>query len=285
MRQFQAPDLFVTLLACLLVAAIVVLGVLLVDNPTLKTAVLVASGSPPTSVMILWWQFGQRIRLWGYRRYYRIFGPRCVISLSGVVPTCPDVESALLDKALGIAGRWRPGARSLLRNANRVVIEADYKTLTVDVLPDDVDESEEFDEFEDDDGLDAPGIEPQQYSRIHFQLRGYAGPLTRMDSLVSSEIASLMSQLLRGMGSSSGTPNFALRAEVAGVNPFMTFYLRDVPADRIKEFRLNITEERHGSRVVTTVMSSSIGVSAHDPVALVQAAKSYLASPALAHVD
>ena len=66
---------------------------------------------------------------------------------------------------------------------------------------------------------------------------------------------------------------------------FPDFYLRDVPSGAINNFDLKLTEDLHGEKATVRITGSSIDISAHSPVALTQAAKHYLASPALAHID
>ena len=103
-----------------------------------------------------------------------------------------------------------------------------------------------------------------------------------MDSYLQSEIKSLLEELERQMGKRGTSPNLALRARIVGTNPFLIFYLRDVPPGRVDEFRLSVSEERHGHAASVTVGANAVFVAARSPSVLVDTASRYLASPSLA---
>ena len=271
MRQVQAPDLIAVLFACLTTLIGASLAWAYLDG-FWQNFVVSVSAAPPPIVTLFWWLGSQRLRLLVYRRYYRFAGPRCTMQVLGNIPTRPDEESDLLQSVHAIARRWNPAAHPIMSLANRTVIEAGPRTLTVDVLT-------EYSEEDDDEECPVPD------RRIELAVHGYEGTLSQMDSLVSGQVAGLLEQLVTDMSRPGAVPNFTLKVQIQGTNPFMAFYLRDVPVSAISNFQLSVTEDLYGASAALRVTASSVDVATRSPVALTQAAKRYLATPALAHVD
>ncbi len=190
----------------------------------------------------------------------------------GEIPARPDQESTLLQQALSIAKKWNPGAHPIMSVANRTIIEAGPRTLTVDVVTQYPDEEAE-EECQ----------EPER--RIRLVLHGYEGALSRIDSLVDGEVAGLLEQFASKMGRRDTSPSFTLKVQIQGTNPFMAFYLRDVPVGTINNFSLSLTENLSGGSAALRVTASSVDVSARSAIDLARSAKRYLATPALAHVN
>ena len=271
MRQVQAPDLIAVLLACLTTLIGTSVAWSYLDGFWQHFTVSV-SAAPPPILTLFWWLGSQRLRLRVYRWYYRFAGPRCSLQVLANIPTSPDEEPDLLQMVLTTAVRWNPAARLIMSVANSTVIEAGPRTLTADVLTEYGDEEED-------------GECPEPDRRIRLALHGYEDTLSRMDSVVSEEISGLLEQLVTGLCRPGATPNFTLKVQIQGTNPFMAFYLRDVPAGAINTFQLNLTENLYGASTALRVTASSVDVATRSPVALTRAAKRYLATPALAHVD
>ena len=273
MRQVQAPDLIAILLACLTTLVGASLAWSYLDG-FWQHFIVSVSAAPPPIITLFWWLGSQRLRLRVYRWYYRFAGPRCTMQVLGNIPTCPDEESDLLQRVAAIAERWNSAAHPIMSVANSIVFEAGPRTLTVDVLTEHADEDAE-------DGEEYPDSERQ----IRLALHGYEGTLSRMDSLVSGEVAGLLERFVTDMCRPGATPNFTLKIQIQGTNPFMAFYLRDVPAGAINNFHLSLTEDLYGASAALRVTASSVDVATRSPGALTRAAKRYLATPALAHVD
>ena len=81
------------------------------------------------------------------------------------------------------------------------------------------------------------------------------------------------------------SPKLSLNMNINGRNPFLGFYLRDIPTERIQFFRVEINESMSGHNVRVEASMNHLSVQASTATALVAAAKRYLASPALANLD
>ena len=223
------------------------------------------------------WITNPRIRLPAYRLYYLAFGPRCDVQVLGTVPVdCSWDDATALGAALSVAQNWRKDAKQTLRISNRSVIQAGPRTLSVNIVGD-------WAEY--DANAEATGF-PSNDRHISIDLRGYESRLTRMDSLLQREVQALLDALSKDEIKRVGKrPNFTLRVHIEGTNPFLAFYLRDVPIPRIDNFQLQIDTSEFGNDVNITVTSNMMTVAAHSPSALVGSARRYLATPAIAHLN
>ncbi len=135
-----------------------------------------------------------------------------------------------------------------------------------------------------DDNEEEPNCEPlDRY--IAIDLRGYEGKLTRTDSLLHREVQALLDAFSNDMKKSGTQTNFTLRVSIQGNNPFLAFYLRDVPVNRVDNFELRVNANEFGNDVTVTVRSNLITVAAHSASALVGSARRYLATPAIANLN
>ena len=271
----KPPDLIV--LAVIVLATTAIVGVL--GWPTKEvhgwhTFLFGALPLADTCIAIFWFLGlgGKSCRLWAFRLYYKFCGPRCHMEVMGTVEVdaCSFPSSvSVLQTVLLTSRKWNPAAKETAHLKNRTVIQAGARTLTVD--------SSVFDLATAEDDVDEAAVDGR---RITFTLRGYEGTLGRLDEYLQGEVVSLLEALtMLGKGLPS---TFSLQATIAGINPFLLFYLRDVPSSEdIKSFRLQLTKEEHGNQVAVYVTSDSISVSARTPSALVESAKRYLATPAL----
>ena len=277
MRNFKSPDVVVTvLLSILTLAAVLWLG-WSGSGGNWRLVGLSVVTAAFSGFQFFWWMMGSVLRLPAYRVYYRFFGPDCEITILGDIAVEPSAEeSTQLDKVLGIAKQWSPAAQEALRVSNRSVIRAKSRTLTVDVASE---YAGGYDESPDEDDEEIVS------QRVQIDLGGYEGKLPRLDSLVDKEISSLLELFSLHLLKKDASPTFTLQAKLTGTNPFFVFYLRDVPAVAVDNFKLHLTEDQQGAQVFVTVTGSSVRVAARSPGALARSARRYLATPALAYAD
>ena len=216
---------------------------------------------------------GKSCRLWAFKRYYTFFGPKCDIQVMGMMYSPPLRDDAdMLQQVLAVAKTWDPKSRQTIALSNRSVIQAGSRTLTVDVA----------DLYSDVWGAGDEGEMPNEEGcgqrQVNIDLRGYVGPLGQMESELRAIVALLEALVAHG----GSQPTFSLIAHISGINPFLLFYLRDVPTESIKDFRLQLAKEEYGNLVSVAVTVDTIRVSARTPSALAESARRYLGAPALA---
>lgn len=221
-------------------------------------------------VQVVWWTWPP-LRLWFYRAIYRFRGPQCEIKVSGVIYAESRDRKELLNHVLKAVKIWSDNARETISIDNRSVIQAGPLTLGITVFDDDLDAD-----------ADADGAISPLDLQLRIELTGYRGPLTRMDSLLRSEVQTLFDALETKFLKLGRSSTFSLQAYMSKSNPFLVFYLQNVPLADRNAFKLQVRSEDHGNRFSVDVTGTSIDVSAHTPSVLVNQACRYLASPALA---
>lgn len=281
MKVFWSPDLIVSAaLAGILVSLVCALGWPLLEADGWRVFLLATIPIFHAGFSFLWIA-RPRFRLFAYRLYYMVFGHKCDVQILGTVSVHSSWDDAtVLNAALRVAQRWRSDAKETLRSSNRSVIQASGRTITVSVVGDQ-DEDDEGTETLEEDALDPNRTERQ----IIIDLRGYEDKLTRTDAALHSEVHALLESFATEMCRAETKPNFTLRAHIRGTNPFLAFYLRDVPIAHIDNFQLEINAREFGNDVTVTVRSDLITVAAHSPRALVESARRYLATPAVANLN
>ena len=189
-------------------------------------------------------------------------------------PTVSD--DALLNEVYSLAKQLNSGARVDLNINNRSVIRVGAQILTTTVL------TTYAQDYQDWDGL---GLEEKVEAEksINFDLGGYEGAIASLDDALRKRALPLLSRLNSEIKKQGTLANLSLVAQINGANPFLTFYLRDVPSSRVEGFHLKLETKRHGHIEILEVTADSITVAARTPDALVESACGYLASPALAH--
>ena len=230
-----------------------------------------------TVAVTSWWTSKQHTRLWGYKLYYRFFGPSCSVRIIGRFQVNPSLSDAeLLNEVYSLTKKWNSGAWVALSNNNRSVIRIGAQTLTTTVatmpLRDDYD-GDAFDHEE----------EARVEKSVSLDLGGYEGAIASLDEALRKRALPLLSRFNSEMKQQGTFANLTLEAHINGTNPFLTFYLRDVPSSRVEGFYLKLTTKKHGLTEMLEVTADSITVAARTPDALVESARGYLASPALAY--
>jgi len=214
---------------------------------------------------------GFRVKL--LQQVFKLHGPRAEASVNGSIPLDPqEAVSDTLNQIIAIAKKWRRDARVEAFLDSRVIIAAGPRTLTVNVRP-----VRPFDQTDE---------EPEESrNTLEFELRGYETRIGRMDHLLQADIAALLNELTRQLCTKGKEPNLSLNLSIDGKNPYLGFYLRGVPINKIDLFQARLTEEHYGNRVDVQVTLNLLSVQSRNPNALIDSARRYLASPALAHIN
>lgn len=214
-----------------------------------------------------------KARILVYRLWYKVAGPSVEIQVIGTVPINPESRiDDELKQVKDVARSWRDNARVDAEFDNRIIIAAGARTLTATLMRRGGEEGCDSDEAGD--SLD-----------LHFELRGYQSRVTTVDDLLLTDVAPLLQKLTdRGLANRR-TPALSLNLDMGGRNPFLGFYLRDVATERIQVFQIRLNERVSSHKVRVEVTMTRLSVQASDPLALVNAARRYLASPALANLD
>ena len=227
--------------------------------------------------VVFWWTSRQKLRRLGYKWYYRFFGPRCTVRITGRFEVNANrSDDALLNEVYLLTKNWNPRAKVDINVNNRSVIRAGAQTLTTTVVTNSLEESDDRDDLEDEDGA---GVEKS----VSFDLGGYEGAIASLDDALYRRALPLLLRLNSDIKKQGTDANLSLQAHIDGTNPFLTLYLRDIPSSRVEAFHLKLTTENQGLREMVEVTADTITVAARTPDALVESARGYLSSPALAH--
>ena len=218
------------------------------------------------------------IRLFATKLYHRVGGPTYEVQAGGTIwTTTPESEGELLRLGLSTAKKVYTNAKVETALTNRVIIKADRsRTIRID-LPQDFDDDDEH--MDSDEGTGGHDRE------VMFQLWGYSGKATGIETMLEREIAPFFDQMIAVMQEGHTPGNFWLRIHMEGKNPFLQFYLRDVPDAEVGKFQLDLTDVFAGDSIRVAIGEDSFRLSANNPRGLVNSAKSYLSTPALAHRD
>ena len=286
MSKLLPPDWIA--LASPLVLVGVSVGIIIIfidDNPNVKVGLTASVSCIPGLAAFLWQSSG--IRVLFFRFYYRYFGPNCVVRILGEIPVNADQsDKELLDKAVRAMKLGEEEPELVAEVGNRRVVLVAKRHLTIDALTVDMrDEEMEVVDWEgEEEGIGSIGDSFEGMDldrRLVFNLLGYEGKLTKVDSLLRAEVPVLLERLNDNVKVQGALCMFSLRATIEGENPFLVFYLKDVPTRGREEFTLKLVSGEGDSQVVVGVSLDSIDVSARTPSRLMESASRYLASPAL----
>ena len=287
MRDIQPPDAIgMALLVLSLAVVLLLVGTVVTSELGIRLVIAGSCQLVIFAITVLWWT-ARGIRLQAFRFYYRFFGPICQIRIIGNIPVNPKRgDKELLSRVLQIVKTWNPDADRVADMRNRNVITAGARTLTVDTRGDVVDEDQYNGAgYEYEARIEVESWEDYEYPtdrEVVFNLGGYEGKLTRMDLLLEHEISHLLGRFNGDIKREDAQSMYSLRATIQSSNPFLVFYLRDVPASNIQEFGLSFKEGAAEEQVSVTVTGNYINISARTPTRLLETARKYLASPSLA---
>lgn len=272
-RKLLTPEIIIFLVLILL--AVVLAGFL--AYPLLSTGwrPFIAVFVPfIVAVLPFLWCTNTPARIWVYRYYYKLWGPTAEVSVFGIIPLNPEIDqTGALNTISAISKDWRRDAHVDARLENRIVIGAGPRTLTATVRVSNHSDDEETRE----------DVE----HHIAFELRGYETKVTRIDQLLQDETGALLDKIATSFSFPSQrlSSSFSLNITIAGRNPFLGFYLRDVPVEKIHTFQVILHEQRQGDDVSVQVGMDGLSIQARNARALISSARRYLASPTWAHLQ
>ena len=281
LKSLPPPDALIPLFVGLAAAAFIALLAWFIVDGTLSRLWLMGVapnaltlGSSLLKVAVV----RRRVHKW----WYNFIGIDYSVEAGGIlrVPLTAG-EKGVLDCALRAAKKVFGTASVETRLTNRLIIKAGTWTARIDVpqplLPEGEDEGDaDADEDEDD---------HEATREVSFQLWGYNGKETRIAAKLDQQVAPFIRDLAENMKALPDTRSFWLRIRMAGKNPFLGFYLRDVPGSKVGQFHLDLTDSIAGNTVHVFIRDDGFRVSSEDPSALVAATRSYLSTPAFAHSD
>ena len=155
--------------------------------------------------------------------------------------------------------------------ANRIVIKAGRsRTIVIDVQDDVLGEPD----CDDGDG---------EQQLVEFSLRGYDAGVTHTQEMLDEEIEPFIDALVDAVQDGIKSQNFSVAIGMNSPNPFLNFYLKDVPTASVKDFRLDLNDMYAGDPVRVVVRQDGLHVAARKPSSLVKSTKAYLVTPALSH--
>ena len=276
--MLRAPDiLFLVAVLAISVGSIVWLGWPVWNAEGWQSFLFLGIPLLHTVAVTSWWTSRQRLRLWGYKNYYRFFGPNCSVRIVGQFQVDADLsDNALLGRVLTLAKEINSRSHEDITINNRSVIRVGAQVLTTTVA------TTSQEEDNDGDGLGSEE-EAQVEKSMSFDLGGYEGAIASLDEALRKRALPLLLRLNSEIKKQGTLANLSLQAQINGNNPFLTFYLRDVPSSRVQGFYLKIETKNHGYIEMLEVTGDTITVAARTPDALTESARGYLASPALAY--
>lgn len=268
MRRLFTPDIFASLfIAAILIAVVAFVAWPLADQSIWRLFLIAAAPAIPELARVA--LKVPAVRLLVHRVAHRLSGPVYEVQAGGMIwTTSSDSEATLLDRGLTIAKKVYSNAKVETSLTNRVMIKAGRsRTVRID-LPQE---------------LQHGCGEEENDRRVEFLLWGYDGKATRIEKLLEKEIAPFIDELTKAMQNGGESRNFWLRIHTQGQNPFLQFYLRDVPDAEVSNFQLELTDIFAGDLIKVSVQQDGFRVTATTPFGLASSAKAYLATPALSH--
>lgn len=276
--MLRAPDiLFLVAAVAISLGLIVWLGWPVWNNEGWQSFLFLGIPLLYTVAVTSWWTSRQRLRLWGYKRYYRFFGPNCAVRIVGQFQVDANLsDQALLEKVLTLTREINSRAHEDIGINNRSVIRVGAQVLTTTVAT--ICQEEDYDG-----NGSGPEEEVKVEKSISFDLGGYEGAIASLDNALHKRALPLLLRLNSEIKKQGTLANLSLEARINGINPFLTIYLRDVPSSSVQGFHLKIETKQHGHIEMLEVTADTITVAARTPDALIESARGYLASPALAY--
>ena len=221
------------------------------------------------------------LRFHFHKLRFRFLGPTYQVRAGGRFRTAlSESDAELLKVGLQTAQKVYGTARTESSLTNRIVIGgANSRTIRLDL-------SQEFDDKDEDDPDDVLAEEDVRGSRlIEVELWGYEANSTRVSRLVESEIVPFFDNLGDAMRAEAEGRNFWLRITLPGRNPFLQFYLRDVPDANVSKFQLEFTQDMAGDKARVAILKEGFSISAFTPRPFARLVSIYLSTPALANSD
>lgn len=216
-----------------------------------------------------------RFKTWVTEKRYHLFGPSAEMKVLGTFPLDDESEfQDVLDEVRHVAKSWRISnqsqaqARVDSRRAESIILSAGARTLTATIRSD-----------EDEDLESRPSL------YLVVELRGYQNKVRRLRYILENEIERLLVALSDACSDKRGWDNLSLSITIEGRNPFLGFYVRDIPARDISHFVVRAKPIKSNADARIEIVRDGFSVQASTPRSLVRVARRYLASPAIADIE
>lgn len=257
-------------------AAAMVIAYPLADKSVVRSLLMVAMSLSAMIYGVV--KTSPRLRFYFHKLRYRLFGPTYQVRAGGTFRAgLTGSESTLLTVGLRTAEKVYRTARTESSLTNRIVISAHSRTIRLD-LPQELEDGDE-------DGLDDIGESLGFNKLVEVTLWGYEANSTRIADLVENEIVPFFDNLREAMEAEAEGRNFWLKITLPGRNPFLQFYLRDVPDADVSKFQLEFTQDIAGDKARVAILKEGFSVSAFTPRPFARLIRAYLSTPALANSD
>ena len=219
-----------------------------------------------------------RARLLYHRVRFYAFGPTYKVSVAGVFRTsAPGEDKVLLEVGTSVAKKVYGTTRVLPPLTNRVAIRANDSTTIQITLP-----QEPEHEHEPDDPID---LAFETGRLVEVELWGYDTNARRITKVMEREIVPFLSGMVDALQAETLGRSFSLNITLPSKNPFLRFYLKDVPDADVNKFQLEFSQKVAGDYARVVVRENGFSVSAFAPQPFTRIVRTYLSTPALAHSE
>ena len=210
-----------------------------------------------------------------YQLRQRLRSPIYEVNAGGMIwTTSQDDGPVLLKRGLTVAKNTFKAAKAESTFSNRMLILAGRsRSIRLDLNEETQDDSQENEDH----------AEGQR--RVDFLIRGYRSKVAQIANEIDKEIAPFIENLTREIQEGSSSPNFWLNIHLPGSNPFLKFYLRDIPNAEVGKFQIELIDCPGGNPVNVKILEQGFNISARTPLGLSQSARRYLFTPALSDGD
>ena len=221
------------------------------------------------------------LRFQFHKLRYRYFGPTYQVQAGGTFRTvASERDTALLKIGLRTAQQVYGTARAESCLSNSIMIRAaNSRTIRLDL----------HQEFDDKDEDDPDIILADNYAEVcrsvEVELWGYEANSNRITQLVENEIVPFFDKLPKSMKAKTTGHNFWLKIILPSRNPFLQFYLKDVPDADVSKFQLEFTLDMAGDKARVAIQEEGFSISAFTPRPFTKLVRTYLSTPALANGD
>ena len=221
------------------------------------------------------------VRFHYHKIRYRFFGPIYQVRAGGTFRTVTSQnDSTLLNVGLQTAQKVFSTASAESRLTNQIVMAgANARTIRLDLR-------QEFGKEENYDLEDPlPDVDAPVSRWVEVELWGYEANSTRVTKLVETEIVPFFDNLRDAMEAEAKGRNFWLKITLPSRNPFLQFYLKDVPDAEVSKFQLEFTQDMSGDIARVAIQKEGFSISAFTPRPFTKLVRTYLSTPALANSD
>ena len=274
-KTLLSPDVALALgSGLLLFGTIILIGWIVNDGTPASRIILSAIASIAwTAIMAVFRIPAVRILLYELR--YLVSGPTYEIEAGGAIKSGSSLkEQELLDLGWVATKKIYTNAMPQAGPTNRMVIKANRsQTIRIDIPA------------EDGECLLGWGEDDDAGRVVEFFLWGYGGKAKQVKAALDKEICPFITRLTAELQAGHEGQNFWVRITTQGENPFLRFYLRDVPSAEVSSFQLHLTDKFAEGAVSVAIQENGLRIAANAPDALANSVRSYLSSPALAHRD